>query len=49
MPAKKNKITDAERAKRIRELAREAETSNRPEGLRTGIHERRDTAAKAKA
>ena len=30
MPAKKNRITDAERAKRIREAAREHETSNDP-------------------
>jgi hypothetical protein len=30
MPAKKNQITDAERAKRIRETALEAETSNDP-------------------
>jgi hypothetical protein len=30
MPAKKSQITDAERAKRIRETAREAETSNDP-------------------
>ena len=30
MPAKKTKLTDAERAKRIRETAREAETSNDP-------------------
>jgi hypothetical protein len=30
MPAKKHQITDAERAKRIKELAREAETSNDP-------------------
>lgn len=28
MPAKKSHLTDAERAKRIKELAREAETSN---------------------
>lgn len=30
MPAKKTKLTGAERAKRIRETAREAETSNDP-------------------
>jgi hypothetical protein len=30
MPAKKEPITEAERAKRIRETAREAETSNDP-------------------
>jgi hypothetical protein len=30
MPAKKHQITDAERAKRIREAAREHETSNDP-------------------
>lgn len=30
MPAKKSVLTDAERAKRIRESAREAETSNDP-------------------
>jgi hypothetical protein len=30
MPAKKEQITDAERAKRIREAARELETSNDP-------------------
>ena len=30
MPAKKATLTDAERAKRIRETAREVETSNDP-------------------
>jgi hypothetical protein len=30
MPVKKITLTDAERAKRIRETAREAETSNNP-------------------
>jgi hypothetical protein len=30
MPAKKHQLSDAERAKRIREAAREAETSNDP-------------------
>jgi hypothetical protein len=30
MPAKKTSVTDAERAKRIRDAAREAETSNDP-------------------
>ncbi|MFZ1961845.1 MAG: hypothetical protein WAU63_11430 [Methylovirgula sp.] len=30
MPAKKHQISDAERAKRIREAAREHETSNDP-------------------
>ena len=30
MPAKKTTLTDAERARRIREIAREAETSNDP-------------------
>jgi hypothetical protein len=30
MPAKKQQITDAERAKRIREAAHELETSNDP-------------------
>ena len=30
MPAQKRKLPDAERAKRIRETAREAETSNDP-------------------
>jgi hypothetical protein len=30
MPAKKASLPDAERAKRIRELAREAETENDP-------------------
>lgn len=30
MPAKKHQISDAERAKRIREAARELETSNDP-------------------
>lgn len=30
MPRKKSQITDAERAKRIRETAREIETSNDP-------------------
>jgi hypothetical protein len=33
MPAKKTQLTDAERAKRIREAAREHETSNDPEDL----------------
>jgi hypothetical protein len=33
MPSKKQQITDAERAKRIREAAREHETSNNPEDL----------------
>jgi Asp-tRNA(Asn)/Glu-tRNA(Gln) amidotransferase C subunit len=33
MPAKKETLTDAERAKRIRELAREAETDNDPESF----------------
>jgi hypothetical protein len=30
MPAKKTQLTEAERAKRIRELARQSETSNDP-------------------
>jgi hypothetical protein len=30
MPAKKKTLTDAERAKRIREIAREVETDNDP-------------------
>jgi hypothetical protein len=30
MPAKQTKLTDAERAKRMRALAREAETDNDP-------------------
>jgi len=30
MPAKKTRLSDAERAKRIRETAREAETSDDP-------------------
>jgi hypothetical protein len=30
MPAKKTRLTDAERAKRIREAAKELETSNDP-------------------
>jgi hypothetical protein len=33
MPAKKTKLTDAERAKRIRETAREIGTDNDPESL----------------
>jgi hypothetical protein len=33
MPAKKTKLTDAERAKRIRETAREIGTDNEPESL----------------
>jgi hypothetical protein len=33
MPAKKTTITDAERAKRIRETARELGTDNDPESL----------------
>lgn len=33
MPAKKTTLTDAERAKRIREAAREHETSNDPEAM----------------
>ncbi len=33
MPAKKRPITDAERAKRIRETAREAETDNDPKSF----------------
>jgi hypothetical protein len=33
MPAKQTKLTDAERAKRIRETAREIGTDNDPESL----------------
>ncbi|MEA2857966.1 MAG: hypothetical protein QOC72_5 [Methylobacteriaceae bacterium] len=33
MPAKKTQLTDAERAKRIRDAAREHETSNDPEAM----------------
>ena len=33
MPAKKTKLTDTERAKRIRETARELGTDNDPESL----------------
>jgi hypothetical protein len=33
MPAKQKKLTDAERAKRIRETAREIGTDNDPEAL----------------
>jgi hypothetical protein len=33
MPSKKTKLTDAERAKRIRETAREIGTDNDPESL----------------
>jgi hypothetical protein len=33
MPAKKTILTDAERAKRIREIAREIGTDNAPESL----------------
>jgi len=33
MPIKKTKLTDAERAKRIRETAREIGTDNDPESL----------------
>lgn len=33
MPAKKHQLTDAERAKRIREAAKELETSNDPKDL----------------
>jgi hypothetical protein len=33
MPAKKTKLTDAERAKRIRAIAREIGTDNDPESL----------------
>jgi hypothetical protein len=33
MPAKKTKLTDAERAKRIRETAREIGTDNDPKSL----------------
>jgi hypothetical protein len=33
MPAKKAKLTDAERAKRIREAAREHETDNDPKSF----------------
>jgi hypothetical protein len=33
MPAKKHELSDAERAKRIRETVRELETSNDPELL----------------
>jgi hypothetical protein len=33
MPAKKTKLTDAQRAKRIRETAREIGTDNDPESL----------------
>jgi hypothetical protein len=33
MPAKKTTLTDAERAKRIREIAREIGTDNDPESL----------------
>jgi hypothetical protein len=33
MPAKKHGITDEERAKRIRELAREAETDQSPKAF----------------
>jgi hypothetical protein len=33
MPAKKTKLTDVERAKRIRETAREIGTDNDPESL----------------
>jgi hypothetical protein len=33
MPTKKTKLTDAERAKRIRETAREIGTDNDPESL----------------
>ena len=33
MPAKKNQLTDAERAKRIRETAREIEADPSPEAL----------------
>jgi len=33
MPAKKTKLTDVERAKRVRETAREIGTDNDPESL----------------
>jgi hypothetical protein len=33
MPAKKTTLTDAERAKRMRALAREAETDNDPDSF----------------
>jgi hypothetical protein len=45
MPAKKTKLTDAERAKRIRAIAREIGTDNDPESLerRTFGLNRRDS------
>ena len=37
MPAKKTAITDAERAKRMRELARKTEASNDPADLERAL------------
>lgn len=38
MPAKKHQITDDERAKRIREAARELETSENPRDFERAFH-----------
>jgi hypothetical protein len=57
MPAKKTKLTDAERAKRIRETAREIGTDNNPESLELafkkivrpkGFHQDRETEARSR-
>ena len=37
MPAKKHQLTDAERAKRMRQLARETETDNDPASLERSL------------
>ena len=50
MPAKRAQLTDAERAKRIRETAREAETSNDPRDFERAfgkVAKPRDTHADA--
>jgi hypothetical protein len=52
MPAKKTKLTDAERAKRMRELAREVEADNDPASLDKALRkivQHRSAPMKAKA
>jgi hypothetical protein len=57
MPAKKTTLTDAERAKRIRETAREIGTDNDPESLERafkkvvrlkGTHQDRDAKVRSR-